>query len=136
MIILKFCNSIIHPTVLCLLFSNTMFLLFLQLQDRNVLIDPNNGPYISTSKKKIRKFCLSFWNSICCCCLLSVVFWHCLCIVAEFLIFETIFGQISNTTLCLKKKSQKWTTFVFGNTNLHQTFTDCISNIYTNLTYH
>ena len=30
-----------------------------------------------------------------------------------------------------KKLSQKWVTFVFGSTYLHQTFTECVSNQYT-----
>ena len=52
--------------------------------------------------------------------------------LTEFLIFEflTLFGQVKNIALCLKKISEKWTAFVFGSTYPHQTFTECISNQY------
>ena len=38
----------------------------------------------------------------------------------------SFFGQIENITLYLKVISQ----FVLGNTYLHQTFTECVSNQY------
>ena len=41
------------------------------------------------------------------------------------MILETdFFGQVGNTALCLKKL----TSFVFGNTHPHQTFTQCVYN--------
>ena len=45
--------------------------------------------------------------------------------------FSRLFlGQVGNTALCLKIISQKWTSFVFACTYLHQTFTECVSNQY------
>ena len=46
--------------------------------------------------------------------------------VSRFLIFEILCLDRSKTLPCLKIISQKWTTFVFGNTYLHQTLTECV----------
>ena len=43
---------------------------------------------------------------------------------------DCFIGQIGNIVLCLKIISQKWTAFVLGDTNLRQTFTECVSNQY------
>ena len=40
-------------------------------------------------------------------------------------------GQVGNIALCLENTSQKWATFVFGSTNFHQNFTECMSNLCT-----
>ena len=43
----------------------------------------------------------------------------------------SVFGQGKNIDLCQKKISHKWMAFEFGNTYIHQTFTECVSNRYT-----
>ena len=48
--------------------------------------------------------------------------------MAGFLIFQTFFGKLENIALCLKNILKKWTEFVFGNTYLHQTFTESLVN--------
>ena len=40
----------------------------------------------------------------------------------------SLFKQVENIALCLKKILQKWTAFVFGNTYPYQTFTEYVSN--------
>ena len=37
-----------------------------------------------------------------------------------FYFWDSLFGQVYNTALCLKKISQKWMACVFDNTNLHK----------------
>ena len=51
---------------------------------------------------------------------------------ADFWFSRQFSGQVGNTDLCLKSVSQKWATFAFGSTYLHQSFTKCMSNLYTN----
>ena len=126
-----------------------MFPLFLRLPDKK-LIDPN-GPHISTTQTKIRNVCLSVFfgilSAVCCSCLsvarlantslfgglkyllklMYILIWP------DFLNFQdSLFGHVRNIALCLKIISQKWMVFVFGKTKLHKTFTECMSNLYTN----
>ena len=51
--------------------------------------------------------------------------------VDEFLIFESVFLYRTATLPYVWIKSQKWTAFALGNTYLHQTFKECVSNQYT-----
>ena len=123
-----------------------MFPLFLQLPDK-IVIDPN-GPYISTSRTRIISVCISVISEFC---QSSFVFsastaYTSLCRGLKYILkisyfiqnhsnkgrifdfLDSLFGQDENIALCLKKKSQKWKAFVLDNTNLHQTFTDYVSN--------
>ena len=132
-----------------LLFSNPMFLLFLQLPEKKVL-DPN-GPYISTFQTIPRNVCLSviFFLSV-------VVVVGVLCSastaytglfrglkyllkvryiipnhpnVARFLIFETFFEQSKNIGLCLNL-SEKYIKNFKGHLSLvKHSFTKLSNNV-------
>ena len=119
-----------------LLFSNPMFLLFLQLLEKKVL-DPN-GPYVSTFQTILGNVCLSVISEFCLSSSSVVVYSASTAYnglyrylkyllkvryitsnhrnVARFFEFwDSLFGQCKNIGLCLKNTLKNLTAFEFGN---------------------